>query len=450
MVGLLEAFGLRRGSVVALVGAGGKTTTLYRLAREAAGAGWRVLLTSTTHMGAPRAGDLVLDEEGDALRRVRVALERTGQALVLGRRLREDKLAGVPPGRVDELAALADLVVVEADGARGRSLKAPAAHEPVLPGSTSLLLALAGLDVLGAAFDGERVHRLDEVARATGLGPGGVVDEAAVRAALAWPEGYVGRTPAGASRAVFLNKAEGDERWQAARRLAAGLVPPFHGVWAGSAQAGTAERLSPAWRLGALVLAAGGSSRLGQPKMLLRVAGRSLLAAAVEPLLAVPAIAQVVVVLGAQAETVRREAGLPADERLRVVVNPDWAAGLSSSLRRGLAECPDMDGVLVALADQVGLTAGRVEALAAAWDGAAPLVVPVAAERIGHPVLFASAVFPELHALAGDVGARDVVRRHLASAIRVPAAPLPDVDTPAERDALAGGRLGAGGHGLPD
>ena len=61
------------------------------------------------------------------------ALDREGRATLLGRRVREDKLEGVPPERVDELSGEADLVLVEADGARGRSLKVPAAHEPVLP-----------------------------------------------------------------------------------------------------------------------------------------------------------------------------------------------------------------------------------------------------------------------------------------------------------------------------
>ena len=74
-------------------------------------------------------------------------LARTGQVTLLGRRVRDEKFQGLSPERVDDLRGEADLVLVEADGARGRSLKVPADHEPVLPASTTLLLVVAAIDV---------------------------------------------------------------------------------------------------------------------------------------------------------------------------------------------------------------------------------------------------------------------------------------------------------------
>jgi CTP:molybdopterin cytidylyltransferase MocA len=180
--------------------------------------------------------------------------------------------------------------------------------------------------------------------------------------------------------------------------------------------------------LATIVLAAGGSSRMGRPKMLLPVGERTLLAAAVAPHLEA-GIGRVIVVLGADAAAVRAGAGLPNDPRLEVVVNRRWRDGQSSSLRKGLASCAGADAVLIALGDQPGATAERVARIASAWRPEVPLVLPRSkAGRAAHPVLFARCLWQDLRGLRGDVGARDVVRRHAARAVRVDVPALADVD----------------------
>jgi molybdenum cofactor cytidylyltransferase len=177
-----------------------------------------------------------------------------------------------------------------------------------------------------------------------------------------------------------------------------------------------------------IVLAAGGSSRMGRPKMLLPVEGGTLLSAAVAPLLEA-GLDRVVVVLGDQAEEVRRGARLPADPRLVLVVCEDWDAGMASSLRRGLASCASADAILVALGDQPGITAERVRAVTEAFAPGRDLVVPVHRGIPAHPVLFGRSLFSELESLSGDVGAREVVRRHAGEAVRIEVEALPDIDT---------------------
>ena len=225
--------------VVALCGAGGKTTLLYRLAAEARAAGLRVLATTTTHMGtlpAAVTGPVFVEEDGDPGPALGEALRRHGQATLLGRRIRADKIEGVPPERVDVLSGQADLVLVEADGARGRSLKVPASHEPVVPASTTLLLVVAALDALGQRLDAERVHRLELVVAATGRSIGDVIDEDMVAAALLHPAGYLSRRPPASRSGVFLNKAEDAPTRAAAARIAGRLRPPYDLVAAGSAR----------------------------------------------------------------------------------------------------------------------------------------------------------------------------------------------------------------------
>jgi probable selenium-dependent hydroxylase accessory protein YqeC len=229
--GLLVPLRIERGDVVAVAGAGGKTTLIYRLAAEARRSGLRVLVTSTTHMGTlPEAttGPVFVEADGDPESGLERELSRGGLVTLLGRRVRPDKLEGVQPERVDDLARRADLLLVEADGARGRSLKTPAEHEPVVPLSTTLLIVVAALDVLGQPLAEAHVHRIDRVAAAAGRAPGSVVD-------------YPSRVPPRARAGVFLNKAEGEAALAAAGRIARRLVPPYGFVAAGSARAGSAQ-----------------------------------------------------------------------------------------------------------------------------------------------------------------------------------------------------------------
>ena len=241
MTPLVHALGVGRGDVVAVAGAGGKTTLVYRLAGEAREAGLRVLVTSTTHMGtlpAETTGPVIMEDEADSDRRIETALRETGYATVLGRYVRPDKIEGILGPRVDELASRADLVVVESDGARGRSLKVPAAHEPVLPRSTTAVVVVAALDVLGQPLDDALVHRVELVAAATGRKPGQTVDEDAFVSALTHAQGYPARIGPGLRAAVFLNKAEDAATLAAAERIAPRLRGTYALVTAGSARGG--------------------------------------------------------------------------------------------------------------------------------------------------------------------------------------------------------------------
>jgi len=245
--GLVAPLRVGLGDVVAVAGAGGKTTLVYRLAAEARAAGLRVVVTTTTHMGTlPEAttGPVFVEAEGNVDPGLEKALTSVGLATLVGRRVRSDKLEGVPPERVDELARRADLVLVEADGARGRSLKTPAGHEPVVPRSTTLLLVVAALDVLGRPLAEADVHRVERVAAASGRSPGTKVDEDVVVSTLLDPSGYPSRRPSRGRAGVFLNKAEGPAALEAAARIAPRLVPPYDLVVAGSARAGFAQVLS--------------------------------------------------------------------------------------------------------------------------------------------------------------------------------------------------------------
>lgn len=179
-----------------------------------------------------------------------------------------------------------------------------------------------------------------------------------------------------------------------------------------------------------IILAAGRSARLGRPKQLVPLAGRPLLAHTLAHA-AASNLDEVILVLGHEAAAI---AGAVGDHGQRTVVNPDYAAGQSTSVQAGLAALhPETEAVLFFLGDQPTITPEVIDAILAAYRASrAPIVAPLYSGERGHPLLFDRALFPELAEVSGDEGARAIVRAHAADVLLVPvpvAAPPQDVDT---------------------
>lgn len=191
------------------------------------------------------------------------------------------------------------------------------------------------------------------------------------------------------------------------------------------------------FRVSGIILAAGASSRMGQPKQLLPLSGEPLLSHAIRAALA-SKLAEVVVVLGYQAEAITAAIG-PLGHK--TVVNTSYAEGQSTSVRAGLAAIDSAsDAVLFLLGDQPEVSVAVVDGLIEAFAGhVSAIVVPQYGDTRGHPVLFGRELFAELDAVSGDMGAREVMARHRDSLVLVsfPETPAPpDVDTPAAYEAL--------------
>ena len=186
-------------------------------------------------------------------------------------------------------------------------------------------------------------------------------------------------------------------------------------------------------RVAAVILAAGQSTRMGGPnKLLAEIGGRPLLRIAAEEALASRA-RPVIVVTGHQRDKVEAAVDGLAVQRVH---NPDFAEGLSTSLRTGLAAVPDdVDGAIVCLGDMPQVRSQLIDRLIAAFDPerGALVVVPTIDGKRGNPVVWSRRFFAELMALEGDVGARNLIGRYAEAVTEVPltdTAALVDVDTP--------------------
>jgi CTP:molybdopterin cytidylyltransferase MocA len=168
----------------------------------------------------------------------------------------------------------------------------------------------------------------------------------------------------------------------------------------------------------AVLLAAGAGSRFGGGKLLAPYRGRPLIEASLSNLADAP-VGETVVVVGDEAERLR-EVCSPYD--VRVVENPAWAEGMSTSVRAGLRSLgPEARAAVVLLADQPLVGAGAVERLVAAFEAGARVAVATYGGRPRNPVLFSREVWPLLmKELSGDEGARPFLRRHPELVARVP------------------------------
>jgi CTP:molybdopterin cytidylyltransferase MocA len=180
----------------------------------------------------------------------------------------------------------------------------------------------------------------------------------------------------------------------------------------------------------AIVLAAGGGSRFGDGKLLARLGGRPLIEAVLDNLRQAP-VDEVIVVVGADAQRLR---DVCERHGVRIVENEEWERGQSTSVLAGLRACgPEAQATVVLLGDQPLVGAGAVERLVAAFEGGARVAVATYGGKQRNPVLFSRGVWPLVEAeLAGDEGARSVLRRHPELVVEVPCEGVgdpADVDT---------------------
>jgi len=456
---LKEALGIKPGDVISLVGAGGKTSAGLRLTDELAREGTPVVFTTTTRFlePVPSEGEALIlgEKEGHLLAQAVEALGNYRKLFLARRRLEETvtleadfpfrlrpcKLEGVSPEFVDRLADAVPqaVIIVEADGARRRLLKAPAPYEPVVPESTTLFVPIAHTDVLGRPLDGEHVHRPEEAARLLGCPPGTLVTEEMVARLLLHPEGGLKGCPPSARIVPFLNQREEASPLRAYRIARSLLKDGRIGNVVIATLWGEEPVRDIVGRVTAIVLAAGGSSRFGAPKQLLPWGDNTMLGHVVDVALSSP-VASVVVVLGYRADEVRKAV---EGRTVRVLVNERWQDGISTSIRTGLTALalePDTEAAIFFLADQPAVTPEVVAAVIKRYyQTRKPIIAPTCRGRRGNPVLFDRSAFLELASLKGDSGGRTVIARHpdWVEKVEVPDERVfLDVDTPEDLELI--------------
>ncbi len=428
-----------RGDVIALVGAGGKTSVMMRMARELGGR-FRVLCTTTTHMASTETLPSTIRAGAGA---DPVSIERACQSawacgeacLVTGLESGDGRVAGPPGDILARLSRAAEITLVEADGSRRKPLKSPAGHEPNLPPSANKAVLVFGADAFDLPACEGNFFNLDAANRSGAVRDGEIVSPE-VFGRIVSRGGYL----ALASRMplyLIVNKADacGDGRAEEFARAAYSPLVRRIVVSSVSGPDAYAREVSNASDVVACgVLAAGESRRFGAAKLSSPFRGTTLLGAALEGMLAA-GFDRMMLVVGHEAGSILGS----LDERLlrgvEVVQNPDYKSGMGSSIGAAACAARECDALAIALGDKPAAGPEAARAVLGAYRrSAAAACAAVSLGTPGHPAIFRKELFQDLRGIRGDSGAREILRRNASRAVFVEVDPASQLDVDEPRD----------------
>ncbi|MBN2471170.1 MAG: putative selenium-dependent hydroxylase accessory protein YqeC [Anaerolineae bacterium] len=416
---LEHALDIQHGEVISFIGAGGKTSALFRLGNELRQRGFRVLATTTTRIAVD---ELVHAPASVAVTPDLAEAATVSQALTDKRfvfvydSIARAKVQGIAPETVSMLLdrVNSDVLLIEADGARRLPFKAPYDHEPVVPRETTRIVLSVGLDALGQPLDPLHIYNAEAMIARYGYPPGAPVAWPWVASVVRDEELGLANLPEAPPVYVLLNKVPKEGTVLRRARLIASLLlrsARIYGVVIGEMQALEDPVHEVRRPVAAIVLAAGMSSRMGKLKVLLPWGKQTVLDAIIRQL-HIARLSEIVVVTGRESDRVASHA---AQYAAHVVHNADYASGeMLSSLQAGLRALDSrVSAALVALGDQPQIQSYVVARMLDAYARqGSKLVIPSFQMRRGHPVLFDRSLWQPLLELPADGMPRDVVNAY--------------------------------------
>ncbi len=438
---LREALNVQRGEIVGFIGAGGKTSALFRLGNELAAEGWRVIGTTTSSIPTAEIslapGELNISGPRGSYRPSAIsrALNQHGFVFVYGQ-VRGSQTVGIDPEVIEALTdnVDSDVILIEADGARQLPFKAPYSHEPIIPVGTSLVVPIVGFDAIGQPLDEEHIYNPEAMIERYGYTPGGTIKSPWIASVLRDTELGLKGTPASARIIAMINKVPTTAYQRGRARLIARMIlrePRISAVALGSVQS-SAPVTEVQRRVAAIVLAGGLSSRMGQSKVLMSWDGRPIIQTIVDRLKRMR-LDEIVVVTGHMARQVTEAL---AHEPASIVHNAHCRTGeMLSSLQAGLQTLgPEFSACLIVLGDQPQIDNRIIsEVISAYAEGKGSIVIPSYRKQRGHPVLIDRMYWPELLELPNGSAPRDVINAHSDAIYYVNVntdSVLRDIDTP--------------------
>jgi molybdenum cofactor cytidylyltransferase len=445
---LKQALRLSNTPRIAFVGAGGKTTAISILAKEISAP---VIVSTTTHLGSWQTNiadrHIIIQSKSDLKN-----IDTDGNGITLVTQgLESDRWVGLDTEQINWVYEFCEKhnlpLIIECDGSRQLPIKAPGPNEPVLPDFVETVVVVSGLSGIQKPLNKSVVHHPEIYSALCDLSEDGIISiESQVRL-LSHSQGGLKNIPTHARRILLLNQADTTSLKSQSFKMVKRLEHFYDGIIVAELIKNRIHALFEPTAV--IILAAGRSSRYGQTKQLLDYHGipfiRSITLSAINSNLS-----PIVVITGANSEPVS-EAIRDLTEHVKIIQNPDWLAGQSTSILIGVESvakpglkdffCPfsrNAGSAIFLLADQPQVTPDIMLALTEEHNRTlAPVVAPLVNGKRGNPVLFDRITFTELANLKGDTGGRGIFSKYPPSYIPWYDDSLSfDVDTPEDYERL--------------
>lgn len=415
---------------IAVVGGGGKTSLIFRLCKELISTGKKVIVTTTTHMAYEP--DRPFAENGNT-DKILQNLEFYTYTVTAGLEQKNGKICSFPEEKLSELRELADVLLIEADGAKCLPLKVPGEWEPVIPEFVELVIGVVGLDALGQPIN-TVCHRPERVADFLGKDINAVVEAEDIAKIAASGNGLKKCAERRAYR-VLLNKTDIPGKSEAAEQIAEKLKKTgVYAAW-GSLQNekyGSLCAHATTEKIVLIMLAAGNSCRFGANKLMHEINGMPMYLRTLENLRKAGAeIGNCKIIIVTQYEEIIARA---KELGIEVRINPQPERGISSSMQTGLAAAVESDACLFCVADQPWLTSETIVKLVHKFQSEQKgMACTVHGEKTGNPCIFSQKYYQELMEITGDRGGKQIIKKYpedVAYLFVGDARELQDVDVP--------------------
>ncbi|PKN85631.1 MAG: putative selenium-dependent hydroxylase accessory protein YqeC [Chloroflexi bacterium HGW-Chloroflexi-8] len=427
---------------IAWVGSGGKTSLIFSSIQELFDT---AVVTTTTHLATSQASlasqhiqfHQITDHFEENILSHQVTLFTGGSE-----EEEVDKLRGFLPNELQNLSKYCFTnkipLFIEADGARLKPIKAPAAHEPSIPDFVTKVCVVIGLEGLFKPLSEVNIHRPELFSVITGKLKNQVIDTEDIFKYLTSEDGGLKGIPTSSQKVLFLNQFDLIDDKDEILVLALRCKTFYDHVFITSVNQDShkLDIYAHFGKIGCILLAAGEAKRFGFPKQLAMWENKSFIRTIIDKLLTT-SLSPIFVILGAFSDIVYSE--LHGYANLNTLVNQDWKTGQASSVKLGINTLPhEVEAVIFLLVDQPQISIELINNLIISYAVSKKAIISYRFKGSNrHPVLFSKSLFSSLSKIEGNSGGRQLFETYPPEFIEIsdPIQSL-DFDTPEELDAI--------------
>lgn len=397
---------IKKPELISITGGGGKTTSMFRLGRELKKFGKKVLITTTTGIFTPQEGTyeklILLEEDENDLNDLPIGITIIGSKIDK----KKKKLMGIDVGIIDEFFKnnLFDYIIVEADGSKRKSIKAPASHEPVIPSLTTKTIGVIGMDVVHKRIYEENVHRANIFANLTNSKLGDIINEDVIYNLIISKKGIFKGSPKGSDRYIILNKVETNERRKVAEKIKYKLL--MNNINIKNLIIGSIGKEA---KVTGIIMASGFSRRMKRDKLLLKLGDMTVIERVIKS--CVRSNLDDIIVIYRRNEI----RDIAIRNNLKTVFNEFADKGQSESIKRGVNSISkDTEGIMFIVGDQPHLDSKTINRLLDEFErDKEKIIIPIYNKSKGNPTIFPISLKKEFFSLKGDVGGKEIINNNL-------------------------------------